>query len=402
MIKAKVHGRCIQLTPTEITLINESGISQHPRSPNITPTTPLTSAAPLKIGDIVEISEAGIHILTSQQSQKTALSFQERILHPRRLKAMRTRAQVETSTRAFFNQRAFHEVRTPLLVRSPGMEAHIDPFQLCTHQYLPSSPEFAMKKLLVGGLEKIFQVCPAFRNEPFSKQHRPEFTLLEFYRAYSNYEVIMQDFENLVEQLALQLFTKASIVYQGQNISLKTPWPRLKINDLFQQHLQIDLLQENTADKLAARAQALGIQTHGDSWDETYFRLWLDFVEPRLAKDQAVFVTHFPASQAALARLEGQHWAKRFEAYIGGLELCNGFDELTDAKEQRRRFTEELQLRKKLYGEENPIDENFLLALEEGMPPAGGVAVGLDRLIMLLADEPDIEYCFWLNPEPAT
>lgn len=389
-MKPKIHGRCIQISADQITLINESGVARYPK-----PKTELK----FKVGDILELSEHGIQILTAQQCANISLNFQERILHPRRLKAMRVRAQVEAFIRDFFRNKNFHEVRTPLMGHSAGMEAHIDPFQLKTGQYLASSPEFAMKKLLVGGLEKIFQICPAFRDEPFSKHHRPEFTMLEFYRAYSDYEAIMQDFENLVEKMVFQMNGSAFIEFEAQKISVQSPWPRLKVNDLFREFLQIDLAVESTVEKLAIRAKNLNVKCDNDSWDEIYFRLWLEFIEPRLPKDRAVFVTHYPASQAALANLTHDGWAKRFEAYMGGLELCNGFDELTDAVEQRRRFEEEIRLRKNLYNKENRLDESFLLALNEGMPPSGGVAVGLDRLVMLMADEPDIEFCFWLNPE---
>jgi lysyl-tRNA synthetase class 2 len=390
-VKPRIHGRCIQITQTEITIINEAGIARYPLFKDV---------PPFKVGDLLSISERGVEVLTVQQSKKTSLTFQSRILDPRRMKAMRVRGQVETFIRDYFSKMNFHEVRTPLLVKSPGMEAHIDPYQVKTGQFLPSSPEFAMKKLLVGGLERIYQLGPAFRNEAFSQHHRPEFTMLEFYRAYSNHEAIMKDFENLVETMALKLHGQAQFRFGEQNISVKTPWLRLSVNELFKRELQIDLKIESSTDQLRTRAERLGLKTQGDSWDEIYFRLWIDFIEPQLPKNEAVFVTHYPASQAALSNIDANGWAKRFEAYLGGLEICNGFDELTDAIEQRRRFEEEITLREKLYQDQSLLDENFLLALEEGMPPSGGVAVGIDRLIMLMADEADIEYCFWLNPEP--
>ena len=321
---------------------------------------------------------------------------------------MKIRSEVETRTRDFFMKQGFHEVRTPLLVKSPGMEAHIDPFKLTTGSFLPSSPEFAMKKLLVGGLERIFQICSAFRNEPFSAHHRPEFTILEFYRAYSNDEIIRQDFEKLVESLAIQINGAPEIKYQNKKINVSAPWPRLRIHDLFTEHLEVDLRKENTLEKLRLRATQIGVRLDSsDTWDEIYFRLWIERIEKKLPADRAVFVTHYPASQAALANLEadslGGTWAKRFEAYIGGIELCNGFDELTDAREQQSRFEIEMDSRKKSIGESgqhlSPLDEEFIMALEEGMPPSGGVAVGLDRLVMLFADETDIEYCIWLNPQ---
>ncbi len=395
-MKAK-SGRCINITSSFVTILSVSGISKHSFLPS-------TESLSVKIGDLVEIKDQQVKLLTKQLSAKMKLS--ERILHPRRRKAMKVRSLVENAVREFFTKGDFIEVRTPLLVKSPGMEAHIDPFQLSTGAFLPSSPEFAMKKLLVGGLEKIFQICSAFRNEPFSASHRPEFTMLEFYRAYSTDQAIQRDFEQLVEFLALKINGNTFIHYQGQKIDVSLPWPRLRIDELFQQHLNVDLKVENTPEKLKLRAQQLNLHTAADdTWDDVYFRLWLDQIENKLPQDRAAFVTHYPASQAALANLEQNTrgtWAKRFEAYLGGLELCNGFDELTNATEQRKRFAAELDLRRQLVKDTSlpisPIDEEFLAALEEGMPPSGGVAVGLDRLIMLFADEDDIEYCFWLNP----
>ena len=372
-----IRGRCIQITASHLTIMSEGRISKHSFAPS-------AQSLSVKVGDLVKLEDQQLSILTKQTSQKSKLT--ERILHPRRLKTMRMRNLIEYATRDFFINREFTEVRTPLLVRSSGMEAHIDPFQLKSGVFLPSSPEFAMKKLLVGGLEKIFQICPAFRDEPISAHHRPEFTMLEFYRAYSNDLAIQEDVEQLVEFLAKKINDSAQIFYQGININVATPWPRLKVNELFKQHLDIDLNTENSLEKLRARAQKLGTHTDkSDSWDEIYFRLWIERVEPKLPNDRAAFVTHYPRSQAALANLEHTSqgtWAKRFEAYIGGLELCNGFDELTDAKEQRLRFEHEIELRKTIAAKSgasiSPIDEEFLAALEEGLPPSGGVAVGLE------------------------
>ena len=384
------RGRCIQITDSSITLINESGIQKHS----------IPSSRPeIHVGDIVK----DLKVITKQVSPNAKLT--DRILHPRRMKAMRVRRQVELATRDYFFNENFHEVCTPLLVRSPGMEAHIDPFQLSKGSFLPSSPEFAMKKLLVGGLEKIFQICHAFRDEPFSKHHRPEFTMLEFYRAYSNDEAIQHDIEKLVESIAIGIHRKSTIEYQKKQIDLTTPWPRLKVNELFKSHLNIDLAIETTSEKLRNRADQAGVRTDKtDTWDEIYFRLWIERIEPKLPSDRAVFVTHYPASQAALSNLEvddqGAVWAKRFEAYIGGIELCNGYDELTDSRVQRERFENEIAVRKASGGVVSPLDEEFLAALDEGMPPSGGVALGLDRLVMLMSDEDDIEYCFWLNPYP--
>lgn len=339
----------------------------------------------------------------------------KRTLDPRRLHGTRIRSEVEAGIRHFFLNRGFIETRTPLLVPCPGMEPHIRPFavqsfsnqdrvDLKSRLFLPTSPEFAMKRLLVGGLKKIFQICPAFRDEPTSRTHRSEFTMLEWYQAHVGYEAIMEDTEHLFEALALKLFGKPSLSFQGKEISVKTPWPRLRIRDLFQNRLGINLVQCQELSDLTRECRKLGITVNpGETWDDLYFKIWLDHLEPTLPADQAVFVTRYPASQAALSVIDtdpdGSRWAKRFEVYAGGIELGNAFEELTDPVEQRQRFVKDMDLRHQIYGEafpRSPIDEEFLAALEEGMPPSGGIAVGVDRMVMLFADEPDIEYTFWI------
>jgi lysyl-tRNA synthetase class 2 len=176
------------------------------------------------------------------------------------------------------------------------------------------------------------------------------------------------------------------------------------VRDLFLEHAGVDLVRASGTEALARECARLGVgASPSDTWDDLYFRIWLNVIEPRLPADRAVLVTRYPESQAALAVVDadpdGSRWARRFEAYAGGLELGNAFEELTDPVEQRRRFVEDMELRSKLYGPgfpKSPLDEDFLRALEEGMPPAGGIAMGVDRLVMLLADEAEIDYTFWL------
>ncbi len=366
------------------------------------------SAESLKVGDIIELDGDQIRILTQTQLPGV-LKWSNHVLDSRRLKALKIRSAVENGIREFFGSQGFIETRTPLLVPCPGMEIHIRPFQLKSGAYLPTSPEFAMKRLLVGGLEKIFQICPSFRSEPNSNTHHPEFTMLEWYRAYDSVEKIQSDTENLVEHLAIKINGKPEIRYQGETISVKTPWPRYRVRDLFSK-IGVELIEPGSGgknvstDKLHEHCKRLGILSdEKDTWDDLYFRIWLNLIEPTLPKNKAVFVERYPQSQAALSVLDtdpdGSLWAKRFEFYIAGLELGNAFEELTDAKEQRSRFIRDMEERKKIYGESfppNPLDEDFLEALEEGLPPSGGIAVGVDRLVMLFADEPVLEKTLWL------
>jgi lysyl-tRNA synthetase class 2 len=270
------------------------------------------------------------------------------------------------------------------------MEPHIRPIRVNAEVALPTSPEFAMKRLLVGGLPRIYQIASAFRNEPRSPQHSPEFTMLEFYRAFAGEEQCMREVERWLETLALRIYGSTQIPYQGRVLNVATPWPRLTVRELFLEHADVDLERTD----LHKECLRLGLSpSSSDTWDDLYHRIWLERVERKLPFDRAVFVTRYPASQAALAERDG-FWARRFELYLGGMELGNGFQELTDPAEQRARFAADMDLRERVYGTEfpkTPLDEEFLEALEEGMPPSSGIAIGMDRVVMLFANETEID-----------
>ncbi|MCM2278809.1 MAG: EF-P lysine aminoacylase EpmA [Oligoflexia bacterium] len=397
------RGRCIEVSPESLILRNQSGLVRV-QAGNI-------GESGVALGDLVEVREERVQVLTPNRTSERSFAWTERVLHPRRLRALRVRSEVERAIREFFLARDFLETSTPLLVPCPGMEPHIRPFRVSgvgesdRKAFLPTSPEFAMKRLLVGGLERIFQLCPSFRDEPFSITHSPEFRMLEWYRAYAGYEEIMRDTEELFESIARRLFGKPSLVFGGQEISVAAPWPRLQVRDLFLDLAGVDLLRASTAAELGRECTRLGLSHDlaAESWDDLYFKIWLNRIEPKLPADRAVFVTRYPASQAALAVIDtdpdGSRWARRFEAYAGGLELGNAFEELTDPVEQRRRFEKDMELRAQAYGPafpKSPLDEGFLRALSEGMPPSGGIAMGVDRMVMLFADEPEIDLTLWL------
>ncbi len=411
-----VRGRCFQIEPASspdrrrITLFTQEGTSHHEVLWRIQPDRP--SSLPQE-GDWIEISGLEVHVLTPNRSEGKTLRWTHHVLDPRRVRGTQVRAQTEAGIREFFGQQGFLETRTPLLVRSPGMEPHIRPFRLEDGSYLPTSPEFAMKRLLAGGLEKIFQICPAFRSEPCSPTHHPEFTMLEFYRAHAKDTDLMREVEELFSFLAKKITGSTKISYQGQSIELAPPWPRLRVRDLFLEHAGVDLVKRARVQDLAEDCKRLGLHPdRNDTWDDLYFRIWLNHIEPKLPADRACFVTRYPKSQAALSVVDsdsdGSLWARRFEVYAGGIELGNAFEELTDPIEQRRRFEEDMDLREKIYGDDlprSPIDLDFLDALAEGMPPSAGIALGVDRMIMLLADEPELEKTLWLpsyQPAPET
>ncbi len=399
----KIRGRVIQQNQNEWVIANEQDRVRVPIS---------ASSQGIQVGDLIETNPEGscLRLLTQNTTVERTFRWTETILHPRRRQAMKIREQMEAEIRNFFLFQGFLETRTPLLVRCPGMEPHIHPFQIEKSQhsdhrwYLPTSPEFAMKRLLVGGLEKIFQICPAFRDEPASRMHQAEFTLLEWYRAYASEEEIMRDVECLFEALAQKLWGRSFLFFQGQKISVQSPWPRLTVRDLFREYAGFDLAGKSRVCDIQKECGRLGLHWNPEeTWDDLYFKIWLNEIEPRLPADQAVFVIRYPVSQAALAQVEqdedGFSWARRFEVYAGRFELGNAFQELTDAVEQKRRFLKDMQLRKETYGASVPqsdMDEEFLEALHEGMPPSGGIAMGVDRMVMLFADEPEIEWTRWL------
>ncbi len=308
----------------------------------------------------------------------------------------RARARLAAETRRALGALGYEEVETPVMAPAPGMEPHLSPFETAyvpegggapRRRWLLTSPEYAMKRLLAEGFERVFQLSRVFRNGEVSATHNPEFTMLEFYRAGTDYAGIMDDLEALVRGAARALGAPAPL-RRGRAVDLAGPFERTTVQEAFLRHAGVDLAAcQGDADRLRAAARAAGHDAGpaGEPFDDAFFRLMLDVVERRLGVDRPTFLTDWPASMAALARVKpgDPRWAERFELYAGGLELANGFSELTDPVEQRARLLEEQDLRRRLGRPVLPLDEDFLEALGR-MPAAGGVAVGFDRLLMLL------------------
>ena len=320
----------------------------------------------------------------------TPLSQKQKNLH--------LRANLIKGIRAFFDQQSFLEVETPLMVPCPGMEPHITAFETTyqnqTH-YLHTSPEYAMKRLLCAGYDKIYQICKTFRDEPVGKMHNPEFTMLEWYRAHANYTHIMHDTEHLIASLATQLCNSNQLQYNNHTIDLTPPWPRLSVHEALTQYAHITADPFTNTQQFIQQAQQKGhtnVLTSDDA-DTAFFKVFLDAVEKHLGTQKPTFLIDYPASMAALAtrKKNAPHLAERFELYIAGLELANAFTELTDPVEQRARFETEQKQRRQENNPIYPIDEAFLNALQEGMPPSGGIALGIDRLVMLFAQETNIQ-----------
>jgi len=310
------------------------------------------------------------------------------------------------AVRGFFYEKDFAEPETPALQVSPGMEPHImafatdiaEPGEAPRRLYLHTSPEFAMKKLLVAGLPRIFQICRTFRNGERSSTHHPEFTMLEWYRAGAAYTDLMQDCEGLLRAAAKGAGI-AMFRFRGRTSDPFRPFTRLSVAEAFMQHCGIDILKDaGNADALGREARRVGIAPHeGDGWEDIYFRIFQELIEPKLGDGAPCILYDYPISMAALSRRKASdpRVAERFEIYVCGLELANAFGELTDAREQRRRFEADMALKESLYGFRYPIDEDFMAALEAGMPESAGIALGIDRLAMLCCGEDDILDVIW-------
>ena len=318
--------------------------------------------------------------------------------------AARARARLQAAVRAFFAARRFEEVETPCLVPAPGMEPHIDAFEApflfegsgaARPLWLHSSPEYAMKRLLAEGFPRIFQLARVFRNGEVSAAHNPEFTMLEFYRAETDYRGIMVDLEELIVHCARELTGGTCLRASGHELELAAPFERLTVAEAFRTRTGVDIgACEGDVSRLRAQlaGRGLGEGREGDSFEDLFFRAFLQHIEPAIGLGRPTYLVDWPAPMAALSRVKASdpRFAERFELYAGGLELANGFSELTDAAEQRRRLEEERALRRRLGRPAYPLDERFLAELPR-MPEAGGVAVGLDRVLMLLTGAVAIE-----------
>jgi len=321
------------------------------------------------------------------------------------------RERVLTAIRRFFLDQGFHEIETPYLTGSLPPESYLDIFETTlldrnrkpTRAFLPTSPEPFIKKLLVAGIGNCFALPKSFRNtEDKSSTHTPEFTILEWYRVDSDYTDIMNDCEELLYFINTYLLRSKTtttsvkpteLIYQEKHINLSKPWERLSIVQAFDRYANIDIAKALNRQSLAPIAIKKGYTVNPrDTWEVLYDQIFLNEIEPRLGRGKPTILYDYPLDLAALAKVKKSdpRFAERFEFYIEGLELGDAYSELTDWKEQLKRFKEEDQDRKRLGKVEHPIDMDFIEALKVGMPKAGGIAVGVDRLIMLFADVTDI------------
>ena len=305
------------------------------------------------------------------------------------------------SVRGFFQNHGYLEVETPYAVPAPGEEVHLRAFAT-TRDYpdgateclwLHTSPEFAMKRLLVAGAGPIFQFSRVWRNGEASALHAPEFTMLEWYRPGAGMDGLIDETIDL-----LRSALPAVVRCRGITSDLSR-FDRLTVAEAFARYAGIDLLA--IGEDAAGLAAAAGARLReGETWEDLFFRLLLERIEPNLGRQHPTFLTHWPAAQAALARRDpaDPRVAERFELFVCGVELANAFVELIDPVEQRARFVAERARRHAIYGLDWPLDEDFLDALEFGMPASAGIAMGFDRLAMIASGADRIGQVLWLPP----
>ncbi len=322
-------------------------------------------------------------------------------VHADRRPALIQRGRIKAAARAWFEARGFTEVECGALVVSPGNEAHLHAFRTDGGLYLHTSPEFAAKKLLAAGETRIFDFARVFRDRERGALHAPEFTMLEWYRAGEDYAAAIEDCLALL-RLAAETTGIETFRYRGRGCDPRAQAERLTVADAFTHHAGIDLMATlGDRDHLATRARRAGMEVaDDDNWADIFSKVLVARVEPKLGIARPTILHEYPRSEAALARAcaRDPRVAERFELYVCGVELANGFGELTDPVEQRARFEAEMDEKARVYGERYPIDEDFLEALAQ-MPPASGVALGFDRLVMLATGARAISDVLW-TPAP--
>jgi lysyl-tRNA synthetase class 2 len=334
--------------------------------------------------------------------------------HADRRPALIQRGRIKAAARAWFEGQGFTEVECGALAVSPGNEAHLHAFATEAIEtggarrmlYLHTSPEFASKKLLAAGETRIFDFAHVFRNRERGPTHAPEFTMLEWYRTNEDYESVIADCVALV-RLSADTTGAKQFEHRSRVCDPRGEAERLTVANAFTHHAGIDLLAtlnergEGQRDIFATKARRGGFEVaDNDNWADIFSKILVARVEPKLGIERPTILCEYPRCEAALARASAgdPRVAERFELYVCGVELANGFGELTDPVEQRVRFESEMAEKQRIYGERYPIDEDFLAALAH-MPPASGVALGFDRLVMLATGSRKIDDVLW-TPAP--
>jgi lysyl-tRNA synthetase class 2 len=313
------------------------------------------------------------------------------IVNPEVKETFITRTKIIKAIREYLDERGFLEVETPLLNVIPGGAA-ARPF--VTHHntldmelYLRISPELYLKRLIVGGLEKVYELGRMFRNEGLSVKHNPEFTMIELYEAYTDYNGMMELAEGLVSSVAMQILGTVNIKYQDLDVNLTPPWQRLSMIEAVKKYTGIDFDEIKSHEEAIRVGKEKGLEVKDNmKWGEVLYAFFEEFVENHLM--QPTFIYDYPVEISPLTKRKPDRpeLTERFEIFITGREMGNAYSELNDPIDQRERFIEQMKKREEGDEEANMIDEDFINALEYGMPPTGGLGIGIDRLIMLLTD----------------
>ncbi|MDO8499125.1 MAG: EF-P lysine aminoacylase EpmA [bacterium] len=315
-------------------------------------------------------------------------------------KILSERAVIIRLVREWFWGFNFTEMDTPVALKLPGQEPHLNPIPVTLHDpngqavnfYLQTSPEFALKKILAAGWQKIFQICKCFRDyESFGGTHNTEFTMIEWYRAPGTLADIMDDTENLFKFVAEKL-NKKEIVYKNKSINITEAWERLSMKAIWQKYLSVNLdnYLDNKSIATLARAKKYTV-TDDEPYEDIFYKIFLNEIEQKLGLENPIMIYDYPAVMCSLSKQsKNSGYAERFELYIGGLEIANAFGELTDAKEQNRLLTRDHSQRKAADKPTWPVDQEFISAVDAMSKNAGGIALGVDRMVLLFTDAKDI------------
>lgn len=371
----RVAGRVIALETDGFVLQDHTGCVKVQTQPSPPLGAFVDITARHQAGVLDQVTDAAT--LTAGSDRFTRSDSDWSALTGLRLQNLHTRHRVKRALERFFDAVGLLEVETPAVVPCPGLDVHLDAIEVLGMRgprWLHTSPEYQMKRLLTTGIPGIYQIGKAFRRGERGRLHEPEFTLVEWYRTFADAAAVMRDTEQLVAQVAVELTGSYSLPGVEAVVDVTPPWERVTVAEAFRRYADISL-EDALAD------------------EEAYFQVLADQIEPKLGRGRATFLTDYPAQMASLAALSAAdpRVAERFEAYLDGIELCNGFSELIDPVEQRARLERDQQTRDKLGRSVYPLDERFLSALEEGIPPSGGNALGFDRLLMLLVGAKHID-----------
>jgi lysyl-tRNA synthetase class 2 len=370
---ARALGRLVQISSTADSTQLE--IWRNGRLQNFKLSQKSEVSAYLLPGDLIAVLPNDEILLLAPGSG----SFTETQTFPQaRLKSF---SQFLNGIRAFFDDQDFVEVKTPQLVPCPGTEPSLDVFSTelkigsrKEKLFLPTSPELHLKKALAQGAEKIYELAWCYRNGELTERHQPEFLMLEWYRAFDNLETIKKDVTALVQEMAVKFSCPPPKKVYSKSIS-----------ELFQEYCGFELKPDTTAAELKALGERLKVDVRSaETIDDYFFLIFMEKIEFKLPEEDLIFVEKYPPYQAALARLTNDGWGDRFEVYWKGMELANAFHELNDPAIQRLRSLEDLEKKSLMRKENVTLDEDFFKALENGMPPSGGIALGVERLYMAL------------------